>query len=306
MPGNKKSLLRCMDLNLLVALRALLDERHISRAAEKTGLCQPAMSRALQRLRDEFGDPLLVKGKNGYELTPRAEAIDVPLRQLLSDLEAIYSAPTFDPAQARGEFRIAALDYEFIVLLPLLTERLRMVAPGITVRAFPFSNDDFGPLLRGDVDLVLTAVEEAPRNVYRQQLFDEVNECLVNKRFLESQKEIALDQFTEMDHIWVYLRSPDPGKIDDTLSAHGLQRKIVNTTPNFFLSAYTVSSSTNLVTVLPSRVRQNLKDHLPIANVDLPIEFQPFKVYQVWHERNQKEPMHVFMRRLISEICKTI
>jgi DNA-binding transcriptional LysR family regulator len=306
MPGNKKSILRSMDLNLLVALHALLDERHISRAAQVAGLSQPAMSRALQRLREEFGDPLLVKGKNGYELTPRAEALYPSLRQLISDLEGIYSAPTFDPATVRGEFRIAALDYEFIVLLPLLTERLRVVAPGITVKAFPFSNDDFGPLIRGDVDLVLTAVEEAPRNVYRQQLFDEVNVCLVNTRFLESHPEMSLDNFSELDHIWVYLRSPDPGKIDETLSEHGVSRKIVNTTPTFFLSAYTVASSTNLITVLPSRVGVNLKNHLPISNIDFPISFQSFKIYQVWHERHQKEPLHVFMRRLIADICKNI
>lgn len=301
----KKSLQE-VNLNLLLALHALLKERHISNAAERVGLSQPAMSRALQRLRKEFNDSLLVKGAGGYELTPRAMALEAPLRQLVSDLEAIYTEPVFDPAEAQGEFCIAALDYEFIVLLPMLTERLRLVAPGITIKALPFTGDDFEPLMRGEVHLVLTAIEQVPENLYRQALYDEKNACMVNPQFLESHPELSVGNFTKLDHIWVYLRNNDPGKIDDTLDKMGIKRNIVNTTPTFFLSAFTVASSTNLVTVLPERVENTLCKNLPITTIDTPIPFETFTIYQVWHERSLKDKKHKFIRQLIVDICKNV
>ena len=306
MRGEKETLLRGIDLNLLISLQALLDERHISRAAERVGLSQPGMSRALERLRREFRDPLLVKGQNGYELTPRAKALDVPLRQLISDIHGIYSPPTFNPAKAQGEFCIAALDYEFIVLLPLLTERLRKVAPGLTIKALPFNTEDFGPLLRGDVHLVLTAIEDVPDNLFRQQLFIEKNVCMVNPLFLQLNSQLTLEKFSDLAHVWVYLKSQDPGKIDETLSDKGLRRKIVNTTPTFFLSAFTVASSTNLITVLPKRVEIKLKSSMPITAIDTPIKFEEFKVCQFWHERYHKDETHQFVRNLIAEICKSV
>lgn len=306
MRGKKETLLRGIDLNLLISLQALLEERHISRAAERVGLSQPGMSRALDRLRREFGDPLLVKGVKGYELTPRAKALDVPLRQLISDIHGIYSTPAFNPAKACGEFCIAALDYEFIVLLPLLTERLRKVAPGLTIKALPFNTEDFGPLIRGDVHLVLTAIEDVPDHLFRQQLFVEKNVCMVNPLFFHLNKELSLERFSELAHVWVYLRSQDPGKIDETLSTIGLCRKIVNTAPTFFLSAFTVASSTNLITVLPARIEMKLKGSMPITTIDTPIKFEEFKIFQFWHERYHTDERHKFIRNLIADICKSV
>ena len=306
MGDDKRTMLRGIDLNLLISLQALLEERHISRAAKKVGLSQPGMSRALQRLRNEFSDPLLVKGTNGYELTPRAKALDIPLRQIISDIQSIYSPPTFNPAKARGEFCISALDYEFIVLLPMLTERLRKLAPGITIKALPFNNEDFAPLLRGDIHLVVTAIEDVPDNLFQQQLFLEKNVCMVNPLFLQQNKQLSLDKFSEMEHVWVYLRSQDPGRIDKTLSTEGLARKIVNTTPTFFLSAFTVASSNNLITVLPKRVELKLKGSMPITAIETPINFKEFKVCQIWHERYHKDATHQFIRSLIADICKSV
>lgn len=302
----KESILRGIDLNLLISLHALLDECHISRAARRVGLSQPAMSRALQRLRREFADPLLIKSANGYELTPKAQALAIPLRQLVLDIENIYQPAAFNPAKARGEFCIAALDYEYIVLLPLLADKLRKVAPGITIKALPFSNEDFGPLMKGDVHLVLTAIEDVPENLFRQHLYTETNACMVNPLFLNRNRELSLEKFTQLEHVWVYLRSQDPGKIDETLSKKGLFRKIVNTAPTFFLSAFTVASSTNLITVLPKRIELKLKHSMPITTIETPISFEEFKICQIWHERHHSDKQHQFMRKLIADICKFV
>ena len=302
----KESIFRSFDLNLLISLFALLEERHISRAAERVGMSQPGMSRALNRLRKEFRDPLLVKGANGFELTPRAAALYGPLSQILSDIMGMYSPPSFDPSAASGEFCISALDYEFIVLLPLITERLRVLAPGISIKAVPFVNEDFDALMRGDVHLVLSAHEDVPETLFRQPLFTEHNVCMVNPLFQEATKDLSLDKFSELEHVWVYLRSPDPGKIDKTLSDIGLNRNIVNIAPTFFLSAFTVASSTNLITVLPGRVEKRLRNNMPITKIDAPIAFEEFKIYQIWHERHHNDEMHKFIRKLLVDICQDV
>lgn len=306
MGGFKESLFKSFDLNLLISLYALLEERHISRAAKRVGMTQPGMSRALNRLRNEFRDPLLVKGEGGFELTPRAVALYVPLREILSDLVDIYNPSTFDPAIATGEFRLAALDYEYIVLLPLITERLRLIAPGITLTALPLAHEDFNPLIRGEIHLVLTALENVPDVLYRQKLFSERNVCMVNSLFQQNTESLSLDEFSDLEHVWVYLKSQDPGKIDKTLTEIGLNRNIVNTAPTFFLSAFTVASSTKLITVLPSRVEKRLKRSMPITTIDTPINFEEFKVYQIWHERYHSDELHKFMRKLIADICLEI
>lgn len=306
MQGLKESLFRTTDLNLLVSLHALLEECHITRAAERVGLSQPGMSRALNRLRKEFNDPLLVKGKNGYELTPRAQVLQLPIQQLMKDIQGIYAPSSFDPATAQGEFRIAALDYEYIVLLPLLSERLRLLAPGITIKALPFIMEDFGMLQRDEVHLVLTALEHAPENLFRQQIFTEHNVCIVHPSLLETDRPLSAEILSEFEHVWVYLHNQDPGEIDKTLSEVGLNRKIVKTVPTFFLSAFTVSSSANLITVLPSRVELKLKPGMPLATIDMPINFKEFKVYQIWHEKYHNDEMHKFMRRLIADISSDV
>jgi len=306
MDSFKESLFKSFDLNLLISLYALLEERHISRAAQRVGMTQPGMSRALNRLRKEFRDPLLVKGTGGFELTPRAAALYGPLHKIINDIMGMYAPPTFDPAVAQGEFRISALDYEYIVLLPLITERLRLLAPGITIKALPFINEDFEPLIRGDVHLVLSALEDVPETLFRQQLFSERNVCMVNPLFQQINENLSLDKFSDLEHVWVYLRSQDPGKIDKTLANIGLNRNIVNTAPTFFLSAFTVASSMNLITVLPSRVEKRLKVSMPITTIDTPIAFEEFKVYQIWHERYHNDEMHKFMRKILAEICLNV
>lgn len=224
----------------------------------------------------------------------------------MNDIMGMYVPSSFDPAVAKGEFCISALDYEYIVLLPLITERLRLLAPGIKIKALPFINEDFTPLIRGDVHLVLSAIEDVPETLFRQQLFTERNVCMVNPLFQLMNENLSLDKFSELEHVWVYLRSQDPGKIDKTLRDIGLNRNIVNTSPTFFLSAFTVASSTNLITVLPARVERRLKLSMPITTIDTPIAFEEFKVYQIWHERYQNDEMHKFMRKLLADICQKV
>jgi DNA-binding transcriptional LysR family regulator len=149
--------LRNIDLNLLWTLQPLLEERHISRAAKRAFLSQPAMSRALNRLRDTFGDPLLVRSNGTYERTPRGERVLREIEMIMRRLDAIVHDQEFIPAQSRERFRVAMTDHGSTILLPNLLERLRKSAPDselILSAVGPHTNDE---IAAGRIDLSLCA-----------------------------------------------------------------------------------------------------------------------------------------------------
>ena len=302
--------LRSLDLNLLVTLRALLDERNVSRAAEKSGLSQPGMSRALQRLRSMFNDSLLVKLEHGYELSPRAAAIDMALRQVLFDIQNIVAPPLFDPASAKGDFRIIALDYELATMLPKIVSRICKEAPGLTVWTIAPTMTareglDFSPVINGDAHLILTAFKKTHSGLYQQRLLDETTVCIAAAGHPVAQRSLSLKKLGELDHVWVNITGPDPGLINETLAAHGVSRRIKVFVPSFALAAHTVAH-TEMISILPKRVVMPLVEAGLISIVEVPVALPPFFVYQYWHERFNKDPQHVWFRKLVLEVARTL
>lgn len=297
--------LRALDLNLLVLLRALFDKRHVSRAAQEVGISQSGMSHALGRLRKDFHDPLLVQGEGGYVLTPRAREIDAQLRQVLCDLQGIYTPQSFNPAEAQGEVRIAALDYEFMLLLPAMIARLNGIAPNLKIKAVTFDENDFGPLIRGDVDLVLSAVLKTPAHIYRQTLFSDENVCLVSARHFDFNHELTVERFVQSNHIWINVDRCDAGNIDHTLAEQGLSRNITATAPSFFLAAQAVSQ-TDLIAVLPRRIGLRLMAVMPLVVIESPVKFPAFDIHQMWHERYHHDPQHLWLRGFVCDLVSQI
>lgn len=296
--------LRSLDLNLLVALRALLDEQHVSKAADKAGLTQSGMSRSLQRLRAMFNDPLLVKVDHGYELTARAREIDRAVGKVLSDIQYLMVPSVFDPLLAEGEFRIASLDYELLVLLPSLISILRQRAPGIRVSAVNLDSLDFGPLLRGDVHLAFSAFEQVPPNLYRKRIFFEDKVCLVSARHSHIGPVLSVEEYRKLDHVWVNLTGPDPGLIDGTLADHRLSRNVTVMVPSFLLAARVVAE-TDLIAILPRRVAQQFIQSGLLKMVELPFQFPRFPIFQYWHERHNNHPQQQWLRQVVVEVASS-
>ena len=148
--------LRQVDLNLLSTLYALLEERHVTRAAKRCFLSQPAMSRSLERIRDTFGDELLIRTGRIYERTVRGEWLLRELENLLPRLEALVRGEPFDPAQSRERLRMAVTDNGSIVLLPALTQRIRTAAPDITLEIVAWHDRSFEDVEAGKIDLALS------------------------------------------------------------------------------------------------------------------------------------------------------
>lgn len=297
--------LRSLDLNLLVALRALLDEKHVSRAAEVAGLTQSGMSRSLQRLRTMFNDQLLVKVEHGYELTSRAHEIDNALVTVLTNIQNLMVPSSFDPVHAEGEFRIASLDYELLVLMPSIIAKLRKRAPRITIDAINMKDTNFNPLISGEVHLAFSAFDQAPPSLLRQRIYDEEKVCLISAEHHQTDSVLTPNAFRQFDHVWVNINGPDPGLIDATLAEHGMSRNTTVMVSSFLLAARIVAE-TNLMAILPRRIAQYFLDNELLKIVELPFIFPKFPIFQYWHERTSNNPQQQWLRQLVFEAASSL
>lgn len=297
--------LRLLDLNLLVTLRALLDEQHVSRAATVVGLTQSGMSRALQRLRAMFNDQLLVKVEHGYELTARAHEIDSAIEKVLADIQNLMVPATFDPLRAKGEFRIASLDYELLILLPKIISELRNRAPGIKVIATHLDSLDFNLLLNGDVHLVFSAFEQAPSKLFRQKIFDEDKVCLLSSLNKQIDSVMTINTFRQFDHVAVDTIGPDPAMIDKTLAEHGLIRNVTVVLPSFLLASRIVAE-TDLIAILPRRIAHYFVQSGLLKIAELPFKFPQIPIYQYWHERTHQHPQHQWLRKIVVDVASSL
>src|SRR5580704_3262057 len=194
--------LRQVDLNLLSTLYALLEERHVTRAATRCFLSQPAMSRSLERIRDTFGDELLIRTGRTYERTVRGEWLLRELENLLPRLEALVRGESFDPAQSRERLRTAVTDNGSIVLLPALTQRIRTAAPDITLEIVAWHDRSFEDVEAGKIDLALSPLA-APAPLETETLFKEDFVCLLGADHKLRSRRFTLKQYLELSHVAV-------------------------------------------------------------------------------------------------------
>lgn len=290
--------IRNLDLNLLVALNALLEEKHVSRAAERINLSQPATSRALARLRDMFQDPLLVKGKNGLTLTARAAALQAPLQNILREVSNIISPQAARPADMQGEIVIATRDYELAVILPSVISKITAQAPNLKLTIVQINGDDFTPLENHHVDFMLSGTEKSSSTLHRHTILEDGFACLTAKNNKLAGKKLTLDNFLKMKHCLITTSNMGMGAVDSLLAKKNLKRNVVLRMPHF-LAAATVIAHTDLIITLPRELaiklaaEQNLKLHEP------PFSIPKFPIYLYWHTRNQTNAVHQFIRKMI-------
>jgi len=291
--------LAALDLNLLVALKALLEERHVTRAAEKVGLSQPAMSRALGRLRVMFKDPLLVKGTSGMTLTARANDLYQPLQNILGEISQIITAPTFDPATAEGEIVIATRDYEMVSILPDAIKRISTEAPNLALRVVPLSGDDLSPLERQEFDFVVSGTDRSSSTLNRRIILKDNFICLASANNPVTKAELTLEKYLEMRHCVITISESRLGVVDTLLSQQGLKRKVGLRVPPYFLAASTLVAGSDLLITLPRRLGLQLTQQKKLVAMELPLKVPSFSIYLYWNIRNQNNPMHSWIRKKI-------
>lgn len=294
-----------MDLNLVVALDALLAERHVTRAARRLGITQSAASHALGRLRELLGDPLLVRGAGGA-MVPSAMAIRIApqLRKVLDDLTAVLRGESFDPATARRTFRLGASDYVELVLLPRLAARLAQLAPGVDLWVHTF--DDWGDaeLASGKLDCVLAPPRRnaRPSGMFEKVLLHESFTCVMRARHPLAGARLTLARYCEAPHLMVAPRGTPGSFVDDALAALGRTRRIALAVPHFLVVPYVIAA-TDLVATLAHRVAALFATTLDLAMVAPPIGIARFAIALAWHERNHHDAAQRWFRAQVAAVA---
>ncbi|UPQ82634.1 LysR family transcriptional regulator [Pseudomonas knackmussii] len=266
------------DLNLLRVLDALLRERNVSRAAERLSLSQPAVSNALNRLRELLDDPLLVRVGRAMQPTPRALSLEAPIRDALQQIEHTLNAGDFfDPATSRQRFVIAVTDYVELICMPPLMAHLAKLAPGIQLGIQHLTPSLPAEALdNGAIDLAVGRFLDVPTRFHSRRWASETLQVALRKQHPLIDGDLDLTTFLRLRHLWVH-GGQTRGMVDQWLEDHDLARDVVYTTPNYLQAAHIVASS-DLAAVLPTGLARHFAGLLPLQLFDLPFDLGTFQL----------------------------
>jgi DNA-binding transcriptional LysR family regulator len=291
-----------LDLNLLPPLAALLEERQVTRAAERLGLSQPAMSRTLARLRRLLDDQLLVRGGGGYVLTPRAERIQRQLAALMPQLETLFAPEVFDPATAEEHYHLAATDYALLLFLHQVAREVNKLSPHSALRIESTRDPVFDDLLHGKLDLSFY-VAAPPRELRRELLFDDICVCVMSSDHpLAKRKRLNLDEYLRCSHLVIDIIDGEQPLIAHRLRELGATRRRALTLP-LYAGALASLPDTNLVATLNSRLVASHADDPALAFVAAPRELEPFDYFMIWHPRLDHDPAQQWLRDTIRTVA---
>lgn len=283
---------RRLDLRLLTSLEALLEARSVSRAAERLGVSQPAMSRTLARLRDQLGDPLLVRGRGGMVLTPRAEQLAEPLRGWLDRGEAMLRAPEFDPATLERTFRVASTDFGILSVLRPATARITGVAPGVSMEVEAISSNSLRRLAEGRLDLVVIGYQPDEAGVRFTRLFSETRLGLMRRSHPDGSGPMTEAAFFDWPHVSALVGDGYVDPLDQDAEAMR-RRRVVMSAPSFASVPFMVAD-TDTLAVLPARAARHFAEVYGLTLFEPPVDLPSFDYFAAWHERSTEDPATVW------------
>lgn len=293
--------LASLDLNLLVALDALLLEASVSRAAMRIGLSQPATSHALQRLRDVLRDPLLVRVGSRMELTPRAQALRGPLAQALEQVRGLFVPDDFDAARSERRFRLMMPDLAVELLVPPLMEKITALAPNLRLDIVPWRGSaimtaEFARTL----DMVIS-IGNSFKGFHRQLLYKDSDALAVRRGHPVGTRLKQRDTFLKAKHVAVIIRGQSEDLIDDWLRSKGLERQIALVVPGY-IEALHVAARTDLVAFVPRRLIAALAKPLALTTVTPPLDPGIDEQFMFYPTRAQMDPGSIWFRTLMLEV----
>lgn len=296
--------LRRLDLTLLLIFLGLLRYRKASLVAVDLGLTHSAISQALRRLRDVFGDPLFLRRPHGMDPTATALALEAPVAAAVEALRgALGTARAFDPATARGVVRICALDSEQAGILPGLAADLRGRAPGLDLSVLPLGRRAaIDALAEGRADLALGFLWDLPDSMAAETLYREGFLVAGLPVILPEAPSLALADYVAADHILVSTVGDLRGVVDETLETAGHTRRVVLALPGF-LPALAAAAATGALVTLPSRIARGFAPGLGLVTAAPPLAIRDFPVMAVWHRRNDRDPRGLWLRDRLRSLC---
>lgn len=294
------------DMNLLIALDALLEEGSVVGAARRMHLSPAAMSRTLARVREALGDPVLVRAGRGLVPTPRALAMQAQVRSLVNQATDLFQARDgVDMSTSQRCFNVRSNDVFFGGFGGRLVESTRQQAPLATVRFVPEGEGDDDALREGRIDLHVTSRRNFGPEIKIQHLFTTRFVGLVREGHPIFDEPLTPERFASFDHVSVSRRGRARGPIDDALEALGLSRRVSFITPNFHSAIFSTSGS-DMILALPEPVLWGMRElGLRMLPLVIPLELEPVTVIQAWHPRFDKDPAHRWLRQSLKQACET-
>jgi DNA-binding transcriptional LysR family regulator len=293
--------LASLDLNLLVALDALLLEANVSRAAMRIGLSQPAASHALQRLRDILNDPLLVRVGARMELTPRALTLRGPLAQALDQVRGLFVSDDFDAARSERRFRLMMPDLAVELLMPPLMKKLDAAAPGVTIEVAPWRGPAiFTAEFARTIDLVIS-IGDAFKGFHRQLLYTDSDALAVRRGHPMAAKLKRREAFLNARHVAVVIRGQSEDLIDGWLRTKRIERQIALVVPGY-IEALHVVARTDLVAFVPNRLIAALSKPLSLTAVAPPLDPGIDEQFMFTPTRAQMDPGSIWLRKLMLDV----
>jgi DNA-binding transcriptional LysR family regulator len=293
---------KSFDLNLLTVLDALISERNVTRAGQQLSRSQPAISNALRRLRDVLNDDLLVRGPNGMLLTPRAEALREPLREIVTLIdERILQEASFDPALASGVCRICMPDRLALAVVPPLMERLSKMAPAMDLHLITADRRHALELLEQDrVDVALGWFDEKPRILRSEFLADEELYCIYRPGhpLSRSKGRVSIDAILSFPHLIVSATGARSAIFDDLLDRHNLTRHAHVSVSNYTVVPQLLKHS-DMIAVFTKLAADVLERSYRLMKRRIPLEFSKIATMLIWHARSDRDGKQAWLRQQV-------
>ncbi|MBW8486135.1 LysR family transcriptional regulator [Actinomadura parmotrematis] len=295
-----------IDLNLLVALDVLLEERSVTGAAARLHLSGPAMSRTLGRIRRAVGDPVLVRSGRALVPTPRALAIHAEVHELVVRARDLFEGGAeFDPASLEGSFALQAEEGTVTAIGGRLLRRVAAEAPGLTLRFLAEGSQDTHALRRDAVDLELGVIDARTPETRVEPLLDDAIVSTVRPGHPLGARLAELDGWLEADHLVFSRRGRSTGPIDEALAALGRTRRTIGTAPSV-TAALAIAMDTDLVAFSTARLQRPLVDRLGLVSHPIPLELPPLRFALAWHARYDNDPAHAWLRRQVRDVVAEV
>jgi DNA-binding transcriptional LysR family regulator len=291
-----------IDLNLLVALDALLTERSVSAAARRLHLSEPAMSRSLGRIRRTVGDQILVRTGHTMVPTPRALEIQAEVADLVRRAHGVFAPVSMpDPAGLDRTFTILGSDMLVASVGPDLLARLAAEAPGVRVRFLPEPTPPADPLREGTADVEVGEIDSIAPEIRSETLGADDAVLIVRAGHPLAAGPVTLDHLAAARHVIASRRGRSRGPLDDALAAQGLRRVVAVTVPSHTVALAVVAQS-DLVGIAPRRLGRSALATAGLAVLDLELGLRPMPICLAWHPRNDADAPHRWFRAHVRDV----
>jgi DNA-binding transcriptional LysR family regulator len=302
--SSRIGLARDLDLNQMKVLHTLIETQSVTRTGEILGLSQPAASRAISKLRDTLGDPLLVRISKGYTLTSRAESLRETVELALEAASRVFIADPLNPVESNRTFHVGATDYGTMSVLNPILPLLQRLAPAISLSIYTWTNETLFDIERGRLDFILHAGESLPADFYAKRLYREHYVLIVRKDHPLTQSDLrshedlqeACMHYRQLVTIYPTGRG---FKEDNFLERFGLKALKAAVAVPYFCMIPPMLAESDLFSIVPARVFESFKAHFPIARVSIPGDQDEFNCNIIWHKRINNDPVFNWLKALI-------